>query len=61
MTNLRVKWVRSASGHRFDQQRTIRALGLRKLGQSVEHSDSPSLRGMIQKVQHLVSVEETPS
>ncbi len=58
MTKLRVTWVRSASGHRQDQKRTIRALGLRKLGQTVEHSDTPSARGMIFKVQHLVAVEE---
>jgi large subunit ribosomal protein L30 len=50
--------VRSASGHKIDQKRTIRALGLRKLGQTVEHGDSPSVRGMLFKVQHLVAVEE---
>ena len=58
MSNLRVRWVRSASRRRIDQKRTIRALGLRRLGQTVEHSDSPSVRGMITKVQHLVAVEE---
>lgn len=58
MTRLRVTWVRSASGHRRDQKRTIRVLGLRKLGQTVEHSDTPSTRGMIFKVKHLVAVEE---
>lgn len=58
MAKVRIRWVRSAVGRRFDQKRTIRALGLRKLGQTVEHSDSPSLRGMISKVNHLVAVEE---
>ena len=58
MARLRITWNRSASGHKIDQKRTIRALGLRKLGQTVEHGDSPSMRGMIQKVQHLVAVEE---
>ncbi|MEX0786258.1 MAG: 50S ribosomal protein L30 [Dehalococcoidia bacterium] len=58
MSKLRVTWVKSAVGRRFDQKRTIRALGLRKLGQTVEHSDSPSLRGMIDKVRHLIAVEE---
>ena len=58
MAKLRVTWVRSASGHKIDQKRTIRALGLRKLGQTVEHGDSPSVRGMRFKVQHLVAVEE---
>ena len=58
MARLRIRWVRSTAGRRFDQKRTIRALGLRKLGQTVEHSDSPSVRGMISKVHHLVAVEE---
>ncbi len=58
MAKLRVTWVRSSSGHKIDQKRTIRALGLRKLGQTVERGDSRSLRGMIDKVRHLVTVEE---
>ncbi|MDZ4279007.1 MAG: 50S ribosomal protein L30 [Dehalococcoidia bacterium] len=58
MSRLRVTWVRSSIGRRFDQKRTIRALGLRRLGQTVEHSDSASVRGMIDKVRHLVAVEE---
>ena len=58
MSRLRVTWVRSAVGRRFDQKRTIKALGLRKLGHTVEHGDTPSVRGMIDKVRHLVAVEE---
>lgn len=58
MSSVRVTWVRSAIGRRIDQKRTIKALGLRRLGHTVEHSDSPSLRGMLFKVQHLVAVEE---
>jgi large subunit ribosomal protein L30 len=58
MSKLRVRWVRSASGRREDQKATIRALGLRKLGQTVEHGDTPSVRGMITKVRHLLAVEE---
>jgi large subunit ribosomal protein L30 len=58
MAKLRVQWTRSATGRKFDQKRTIKALGLRRLGHTVEHEDSPSVRGMISKVQHLVSVEE---
>ncbi len=58
MAKLRITWVRSATGHKFDQKRTIRALGLRKLGQTVERGDSPSLRGMLLKVRHLVTVGE---
>ena len=58
MGRLRITWKRSAIGHKEDQKRTIRALGLRRLGQTVEHGDSRSLRGMITKVKHLVAVEE---
>jgi large subunit ribosomal protein L30 len=55
---LRVTWKKSAIGYKEDQKRTIRALGLRRLGQTVVHSDSPSVRGMIRKVKHLLAVEE---
>ncbi|MCH7698393.1 MAG: 50S ribosomal protein L30 [Chloroflexi bacterium] len=58
MPKLRITWVRSTIGRRFDQKRTVKALGLRRLGHTVEHGDSPSVRGMIKKVHHLVSVEE---
>ncbi len=55
---LRITWTKSAIGYAADQKRTIRALGLRKLNQRVEQSDQPSIRGMIHKVRHLVTVEE---
>ena len=55
---LRITWTKSAIGYAADQKRTIRALGLRKLNQSVEQNDHPSIRGMIHKVRHLVTVEE---
>jgi large subunit ribosomal protein L30 len=58
VAKLRVRWVKSASGHRIDQKRTIKALGFRRLGQTVEHGDSPTVRGMIHKVEHLVEVQE---
>lgn len=58
MAKLRVKWVKSAIGYSKDQKATIRALGLRKLQQTVEHEDHPTIRGMIRKVTHLVQVEE---
>ncbi len=58
MTTLRVKYVRSAIGRPKDQKETIRALGFRKLQQTVEHQDHPAIRGMIRKVSHLVQVEE---
>jgi len=61
MAKLRVKWVKSAIGYSKDQKATIRALGLHKLQQTVEHDDNPAMRGMIRKVNHLVKVEEVVS
>jgi large subunit ribosomal protein L30 len=58
MAKLRVKYVKSAIGRPKDQKATIRALGFRKLQQTVEHEDHPAIRGMIRKVTHLVKVEE---
>ena len=55
---LRVRQIKSASGHRSDQARTVRALGIRRLHQTVEHNDTPQIRGMIFKIRHLVEVEE---
>ncbi len=60
MARLRITWERSAIGRPADQGQTIRRLGLRRLHQSVEHEDTPQLRGMAQKVRHLVRVEEVP-
>lgn len=58
MSQLSVKWVRSSIGYPKDQKATIQALGLRKLQQTVVHNDQPAVRGMINKVRHLVQVEE---
>ena len=55
---LRLKLVRSPIGATERQRATVRALGLRRLHQVVEHSDSPVTRGMVQKVEHLVRVVE---
>ena len=55
---LRVRQVKSAGGHKADQQATIRALGFRRLQQQVEHDDTPQIRGMIFKVRHLVQVDD---
>jgi large subunit ribosomal protein L30 len=55
---VRVTLVRSPIGSPERQKRTVRTLGLRRMHRSVEHIDSPSLRGMIAKVIHLVEVEE---
>jgi large subunit ribosomal protein L30 len=57
-SGLKVTWVKSAIGYGDDQKRTIKALGLRRLHQSVEHPDSPSVRGMVGAVRHLVQVED---
>jgi large subunit ribosomal protein L30 len=58
-SKLQIKWVKSSIGQSRRQKDTIRALGLRKLGDVVEQADTPAIRGMIDKVSHLVQVEET--
>ncbi|MBC7346149.1 MAG: 50S ribosomal protein L30 [Clostridia bacterium] len=58
MGKLRVTLVRSLIGRPERQRRTIAALGLGKLNSQVVHEDTPSIRGMIRRVQHLVRVEE---
>jgi len=55
---VRVTLVRSAIGYTKDQKATVRALGFHRIHQTVEHNDNPALRGMIQKIIHLVQVEE---
>jgi len=55
---LRITWVKSAIGYSERQKATIRALGLRRLNQTVVHEDTPVIRGMLRKVNHLVKVEE---
>ena len=56
MAKLKIKWVRSTIGYTQDQRRTVRALGLRRLNHTVEREDSPTIRGMLHKVRHLVQV-----
>ncbi len=56
--SLRIKLVKSAIGYTERQKATVRALGLHRLNDSVVVEDRPEIRGMIRKVQHLVSVEE---
>ena len=58
MAKLAITWKRSGIGFPRDQRRTIASLGLRKLHQTVQLEDSPSLRGMVHKVRHLVEVAE---
>ncbi len=57
MAKIKVTKVRSAINRAQNQKRTLEALGLRKIGQTVEHEDTPNILGMIKKVNHLVSVE----
>tara|TARA_R110002012_G_scaffold318227_1_gene536068 strand:- start:13116 stop:13295 length:180 start_codon:yes stop_codon:yes gene_type:complete len=58
MAKVKVKQVKSAIKKPLNQKKTLEALGLRKLGQVVEHENTPSIMGMIAKVNHLVSTEE---
>lgn len=53
-----VTLVKSPIGYTKDQKATVLALGLRRMRQTIEHKDTPALRGMIRKVIHLVQVEE---
>jgi large subunit ribosomal protein L30 len=59
VSSLRVTQRKSRNGCDKKQLATLRSLGLRRIGHSVEHSDSPTIRGMLHKVRHLVEVEET--
>jgi len=55
---IRVTLVRSPIGYTKDQRATARALGLRRMHQTAEHIDTPTVRGMIQKIVHLLNVDE---
>jgi len=59
MAKIKVKQVKSGIGRPQNQKRTLEALGLRKIGQVVEHDNTPNILGMVRIVNHLVSVEET--
>ncbi|MBC8477551.1 MAG: 50S ribosomal protein L30 [Dehalococcoidia bacterium] len=59
MAKLRITWIKSSIGYNGSQKRTLVTLGFHRLHQSVVRDDSMSLRGMINKVRHLVEVEET--
>ena len=54
MAKIRSKWVKSAIGFAERQKRTLKALGFHKLQSTVEHEDTPQIRGMIEHVRHLV-------
>ena len=61
MTKLRITWVKSGIGYEESQRKTLTTLGFHRLNQSVIHDDSRAIRGMINKVRHLVKVEEATS
>lgn len=58
MANLKVTLVKSVIGSKKDQIATVEALGLKKIRDSKEYADNPQIRGMVNKVSHLVKVEE---
>ena len=58
MAELKITWTRSCIGRPENQRRIIKSLGLRRLHHTVVHQDSPTIRGMVNKVSHLVKVEE---
>jgi large subunit ribosomal protein L30 len=58
VAKLQITLVRSPIGFSVKQRQTVEALGLRKLHQTVEHEDSPAIRGMVEKVAHMVKVVE---
>ena len=58
MAKIKVTQVKSGIKKPQNQKRTLEALGLKRIGQVVEHDDTPNILGMINKVKHLLSVEE---
>jgi len=58
MGKIKVTQVRSAIKHTDRQKRTLKALGLRKMHQTVEVEDTPQIMGMVRKISHLVTIEE---
>ncbi len=54
---LRITQIKSSIGYKADQGKTLKALGLGKIGRTVDQVDNPAVRGMIFKVKHLVKVE----
>ena len=57
MAQIKITWKKSGIGRPASQRRIVQALGLKRLNHSVVHEDSPTIRGMVSKVQHLVAVE----
>jgi len=57
MATLRITQVRSAIKRKANQRKTLEALGIRRMNQTVEHTDTPQILGMVNTVSHLVKVE----
>jgi large subunit ribosomal protein L30 len=55
---LRITQVNRSAHRRYDQALTMRSLGFKRLQQTVEHNDTPQIRGMVKKIVHLLKVEE---
>ena len=60
MAQLKITWTKSYIGKPRNQRRVVESLGLKRLHHSVIHGDTPIIRGMVNKVQHLLNVEEVP-
>jgi large subunit ribosomal protein L30 len=58
VNRIRIKLIRSPLGCKPSQRLTIKALGLKRMNHTVEHDNTPQIRGMVDRVRHLVSVEE---
>ena len=56
---IKITQIKSSIGYKQKAKLTLKALGLRKMHQSVEHIDAPSMRGMLSKVDYLVKIEES--
>jgi len=61
VNKLRITWVKSSIGYAGVQKRTLKALGFHRLNQTVTHNDCAPIRGMINRVKHLIKVEEESS
>ena len=58
MAKIRIKWIKSDIGYAKDQRQTVKALGFHRLNEVVEKEDTPVIRGMINKVSHMLEIEE---
>ena len=58
MAKLKVTLIKSGIGYAQDQKKTLKALGLNRLNKSMVHNDNSAIRGMLDKVRHLIKVEE---